>query len=333
MLIYEGVAPLDVAGPLQVFGVVNALCGRKIYDIVTVAPTPDPIPTRLGFALMPHRAFDGLEPVDTLLISGGADPDAGLTPQIVDWLRKQAARTRRIGSICTGSFLLGAAGLLEGKRATTHWAFTAELAKRHRNTIVEVDPIYIRDGNIYSSAGITAGIDLALALVEEDHGLDLALRAARYLVLFLKRSSSQEQFSIRLRAQFSTVPAIQRVQLWCQDNLANDLCVPVLAKRAGMSERSFIRKFQNDTGYTPAEFVTSVRLDAACRLLEDTALPIKTIAQRCGFGSQTTMQRLYLRSLGVSPRQYRQKFRLNAELSSLAGPPVELRLSQSASQG
>ena len=205
--------------------------------------------------------------------------------------------------------MLADAGLIDGKRVTTHWAFGAELARRHPRARVDVDPIFIRDGKLYSSAGISAGIDLALALLEEDHGRELALKVARFLVLFLKRSGGQSQFSTQLKAQFSSIPAIQQIQQWCLEHLDDDLHVGALAVRAAMSERSFIRAFRDDTGEAPAEFVISARLQAACRLLEDTEAAIKAVAQRCGLRSPDAMRRVFMRRLGVSPAQYRDKFK------------------------
>lgn len=311
MLIYPGVAPLDVAGPLQVFGVSNFLAKQKLYDVITVAPTAGPVSTPLGFAFMPSCAMTALPlPIDTLLVSGGGGPDAGTEPEILDWLRQAAPQARRFGSVCTGAFALGAAGLLDGKRVATHWAFGAELARRNPAAKVEIDPIFVRDGNLYSSAGISAGIDLALSLIEEDHGRDFALKVARYLVLFVKRSGGQAQFSTHLQAQFSSVPAIQKVQQWCNENLTGDLRVATLAKRAAMSERSFIRTFREDTGMTPADFVLQARIEVARRLLEETTLAPKIIAQRAGFGSPAAMRRSFARSLGVSPAEYREKFRI-----------------------
>lgn len=311
MLIYPGVAPLDVAGPLQVFGVANYLSGRKLYDVVTVAPTADPVPTPLGFALMPACAMTALPlPVDTLLVSGGGGPDSGTQPDILAWLRHAAPRARRFGSICTGAFALGAAGLLGGKRVTTHWAFGAELARRHPGTIVDTGPIFVRDDALYSSAGISAGIDLALALVEEDHGRHFALDIARFLVLFLKRSGGQAQFSAHLQAQASTISAIHRVQLWCRENLDGDLRVGALCRIAAMSERTFVRKFREDTGQTPADYVASARLEAARLLLTETRLPLKQIAMQSGFGSAAAMRRVFVPRLGVTPRQYREHFQV-----------------------
>lgn len=309
MLIYPGVAPLDVAGPLQVFGMANFRRKRKLYDIATIAPTSDPVPTLAGIVFAPTCAMGALPmPVDTLLVAGGAGPEIASETAILDWLRQAAPHVRRLGSVCTGAFALGAAGLIGNRRVATHWAFGTELARHNPAARVELDPIFIRDGNLYSSAGISAGIDLALALVEEDHGRDLALEVARYLVLFLKRSGGQAQFSTQLQAQFSTMPVIQQVQLWCQENPSADLRVAALAKRAAMSERSFIRAFRDDTGQTPAEFVTSVRLQAARRLLEETALAPKAVAQQCGVGSPAALRRIFMRRLGVSPTQYREKF-------------------------
>jgi len=309
MLIYPGVAPLDVAGPLQVFGVANFLRQQKLYDVTTVAPTSDPVPTPVGFAFMPGGAMTELAlPVDTLLVSGGGGPDAGTTPAVLGWLRRAAPRARRFGSICTGAFALGAAGLIENKRVATHWAFCGELARRFPTAQVDTDSIFVRDGNLYSSAGISAGIDLALALLEEDHGRDFALQVARYLVLFLKRSGGQAQFSTQLQAQLSAVPAIEKVQRWCLDHLDGDLRVAALARRVGMSERNFTRIFQAESGRTPADFVSSVRLQAACRLLEDGDIPTKTVGQRCGFSSPAAMRRAFLREIGVTPAAYREKF-------------------------
>ena len=256
MLIYPGVTPLDVAGPLEVFGFANTITKQKLYEVVTVAPTAAPVPTALGFALMPSYTMTALSlPVDTLLVSGGGGPDAGCDPAISDWLKLATPQARRFGSICTGAFALGAADLIAGKHVTTHWKFGEELARRNPTATVDINPIFIRDGNLYTSAGISAGIDLALAMVEEDHGRDLALTIARSLVLFLKRTGGQAQFSTQLAAQFSSVPAIQKIQHWCHQNPNDDLRVATLAKRAAMSTRTFIRMFHEDTGRTPAEFV------------------------------------------------------------------------------
>jgi transcriptional regulator GlxA family with amidase domain len=232
----------------RVFDLANRLRKQKLYDIMTAAPIAEPGPTSLGFAFMPTCAMAALPlPVDTLLVSGGSDVDTGTRPEILDRIRDSAPRARRVGSIRTGAFALSAAGLLDGKRATTHRAQGAELARRHPGAAVEIDAIFIRDGNLDASAGISAGIDPALARVEEDHGRDFALSIARVLVLFLKRSGGQAQFSPQLHAQFSEVPAVRQAQLRCQENLAGDLRISTLCKIAGMSERDFVRKFRQDT--------------------------------------------------------------------------------------
>ena len=293
------------------FDLANRLRKQRLYDIVTVAPTAEPVPTTLGFDFMPTCAMAALKlPVDTLLVSGGSGSQCMVRPDIIEWLRCSRHQARRFGSICTGAFALGAAGLLDGKRATTHWNQAAELARRHPAVHVEIDAIFIRDGDLYTSAGISAGIDLALAMVEEDHGRDLALSVARILVLSLKRSGGQAQFSPQLRAQFSTVPAIQQAQLWCQENLDGDLRVGTLSRIAAMSERDFVRKFRQDTGRSPGEYVLSARLEAACQMLTETRLSLKGVSQRCGFGSVAALRRAFLARVGVPPKQYRDHFRV-----------------------
>jgi transcriptional regulator GlxA family with amidase domain len=309
MLIYSGVTPMDIAGLLEVFSFANVLRKTRIYDVVTVAPTAGPVTTKAGVGFMPTCAMADLPlPVDTLMVSGGMRPHDWITQDTTDWLRMAAPQTRRFGSICTGAFLLGAAGLLDGRRVTTHWASCEDLAQRHPAAKVEVDPIFIREGGFFSTAGISAGIDLALALVEEDHGREFALHIARYLVLYLKRSGGQAQYSTHLRTQVSEVPAIERVQTWCLDNPAGDLRVSALREVAGMSERDFSRKFRQETGHTVARYVTNVRMDAACRFLSEARLPVKVVARRSGFGSTATLRRAFPDRFGVTTARYRENF-------------------------
>ncbi len=311
MLIYPGIAPLDVAGPLQVFGLCNFMRKQACYAVETVAATADPIETQIGITFLPTTTIAEVSrPIDTLLVSGGFNVEMATVEPITDFLRRECPRARRYGSICTGTFALGAAGLIDGRRVTTHWLFVDDLARRFPKARVEVDPIFVRDGPLYTSAGITAGIDLGLALLEEDFGRAVALEVARSLVTFLKRSGGQEQFSTRLKAQFSAVSPVQRIQQWCLDNLDGDLRVAELARRAAMSERNFARAFREETGRTPAEFVAAERARAACRMLEDTDLSLKTVAVRCGFGSAAVMRRNFLHRFGVTPNQYREKFQL-----------------------
>jgi transcriptional regulator GlxA family with amidase domain len=309
MLIYSGVTPMDVAGPLEVFSFANVLRKEILYDVVTVAPTAGPVTTKAGVGFMPSCAMADLElPIDTLMVSGGMRPRNWVTPEMIDWLRGAAPQARRFGSICTGAFLLGAAGLLDGRRVTTHWASCVDLAQRHPAACVEVDPIFIREGGFFSTAGISAGIDLALALVEEDHGREFALHIARYLVLYLKRSGGQAQYSTHLRMQVSEVPAIERVQTWCLDNPGGDLRASTLREIAGMSERDFSRKFRQEAGQTVVSYVTSVRMDTACRLLAETGMPVKVVAVRSGFGSTASLRRAFQERFGVTPARYRENF-------------------------
>jgi len=264
----------------------------------------------LGFCIVPNFALTDLQaPIDTLLIAGGDGQAAASRNRLLtDWLRKTAPRARRHGSICTGAFPLAASGLLDGKRATTHWAVAPLLAQEFPSTTVEVDSIFVRDSQTYTSAGISAGIDLALALIEEDHGQALALNVARNMVVFLKRSGGQSQFSTQLQAQFSSTPSIRKAQEWALVHLSEDLSAKVLASCVRMSERNFRRLFVEELGETPREYVERIRLDAARRQIEETDLPSKAIAERCGFGTIHSLRRAFVRQLGVTPQQYRGRF-------------------------
>jgi transcriptional regulator GlxA family with amidase domain len=225
----------------------------------------------------------------------------------LDWVRARASGARRVASVCTGAFLLAAAGLLDGKRAVTHWMHCAELARRFPAIRVEPDPIFVRDDAIWTSAGVTAAIDLALALVEDDVGRSLALAVARHLVMFLKRPGGQAQFSTALSLQ-SAEDRFGTLHDWISRRLADDLSLPALARQAGMSERSFSRRYTEATGITPARAVERLRVEAARRLLSDTRLPVKRIAARCGFGSEETLRRSFMRLLAATPQDYRARF-------------------------
>jgi transcriptional regulator GlxA family with amidase domain len=226
---------------------------------------------------------------------------------LMDWGRKRVKHARRTASVCTGAFLLAASGMLDGRRAVTHWAFCAELARRFPSVYVEPDPIFVRDGTVWTSAGVTAGIDLALALVEEDLGRAAALTVARYLVVFLKRPGGQAQFSEFLSLQ-TAEDRFGALHDWISNHLADDLSLPVLATQAGMSERSFSRHYAESTGLTPARAVERLRVEGARHLLSETRLPVKRISQRCGFGSEETMRRSFLRLLDTTPQDYRARF-------------------------
>ena len=312
LLAFPAVQLLDVAGPLQVFATANDLAaasgGAPPYAPRVIADGGLVVTASAGLGLVaaPLPPLDAA--VDTLLVAGGPGVRAAAEdPALVEWVRARATRARRVASVCTGAFLLGAAGLLDGRRAATHWTVCAELARRVPAARVEPDPIFVQDGPVWSSAGITAGIDLALALVEQDLGRGVALAVARHLVMFLKRPGGQAQFSAALSLQ-AAEDRFGTLHEWIGAHLAGDLSLPVLAARAGMSERSFSRHYAAVTGSTPARAVERLRVEAARRLLSDSPLPVKRIAARCGFGSEETLRRSFLRLLAATPQDYRARF-------------------------
>ena len=310
VVVYPDVMAMDVCGPMEAFAMANFLTQRRLYRLSTAAVSADPVRTSLGFSIIPEYALADLtDPIDTLLISGGdGQAAASHDSQLTGWLRQAAPCARRHGSICTGAFVLAASGLLDGKLATTHWAVAPLLEEHFPATTVEADRIFVRDGQTYTSAGISAGIDLALALIEEDHGQALALDVARNLVVFLKRSGGQSQFSTHLQAQFSALPPIRKAQQWALSHLAEDLSTAALAARVGMSERNFRRLFVAELGLAPRTYIEKIRLDAARRQMEDSSLPAQTVATRCSFGTVLNLRRVFLRHLGVTPQQYRARF-------------------------
>jgi len=310
VLVYPGVMALDVSGPMEAFAMANFHAQRDLYRLSTAAVTTAPVKTSVGFCIVPNCALADLErPIDTLLVAGGHGYVAAFRDRaLTDWLRDAAPRARRHGSICTGAFPLAATGLLDGKRATTHWNLASSFAREFPSTRLEVDSIFVRDGQTYTSAGISAGIDLALAMIEEDHGRPLALRVARSLVVFLKRPGGQSQFSTHLQAQFSSVPAIRKAQEWALAHLSEDLSVQALAAGVGMSERNFRRLFVEELRETPHQYVERIRLDEAKRQIEDTDLPTQAVAKQCGFGTVDSLRRAFVRHLGVTPQWYRGQF-------------------------
>lgn len=313
MLAFPLVQLLDVTGPFQVFASANDLVrqegGRPPYELRVVARGGAQVTASAGLKLSTAPLLLTGAAVDTLIVAGGQGVDAAAAdPAIIGWVMARAKRARRLASVCTGAFLLAAAGLLDGRRAATHWSYCAELARRFPNVRVESDPIFVRDGPVWSSAGVTAGIDLALALVEEDLGSALALAVARYLVVFMKRPGGQAQFSTALSLQAAD-DEFGALHEWIKNHLADDLPLPVLADRARMSERSFSRHYAEATGLTPARAIERLRVEAARRLLSSSALPVKRISQRCGFGSEETMRRSFQRLLAVTPQDYRARFR------------------------
>ena len=312
-----GAEMLDVVGPFQVFASATQLARpdadcAPIYRVEIVSCSRrTALMTNCGLRMSAHRSYrDVRGQIDTLLIAGGSAIEEDRTsPEVVRWVREFAARTRRVGSVCTGALLLARAGLLDGRRATTHWNWCQRLARRYPRVMVEPHPIFIRDGNVYTSAGVTAGMDLALALVEDDHGSRLALQVARQLVLYLRRPGGQAQFSAALSLQLSDRQPLRELQTWVLENLDKSLSVQALAEHVAMSPRNFARVFGREMRVTPGKFVERLRVEAARRRLEETRHSLKKIAGQCGLGSVGSMRRIFQRLVGIPPGQYRQHFR------------------------
>jgi transcriptional regulator GlxA family with amidase domain len=309
ILAFEGVQTLDVTGPFEVFGAAARLA-RDEYSVEVVAPTAEPIRTGSGLAIVPERAAGSVRgPIDTLVIAGGDGVLAAVEDEsLVRWVRRAAGRSRRVASVCTGAFMLARAGLLDGRRAATHWASAEELARLHPAVRVDPDAIFVRDGDVWTSAGVTAGMDLALALVEEDLGRRVALEVARWLVVFVRRPGGQSQFSSHLRAQVAEREPLRELQEWMAAHVDADLSVAALASRACMSERNFARAFTREVGMTPAAYVEGLRVDHARVRLESTGQKLEAVARDCGFGTVETMRRAFHRRLGVGPADYRDRF-------------------------
>jgi transcriptional regulator GlxA family with amidase domain len=282
------------------------------YGLTLLAPAPGPCATSGGLSLLAQCSLaKATGMVDTLVVAGGLGTRPGvLDPKLVPWLRRTARRARRIASVCTGAFLLAEAGLLDGRRATTHWEFCGALQRRFPAVRVERDPIFVRDEHVFTSAGITAGMDLALELVEDDFGRDLALTVARWLVMFLRRPGGQSQFSVQLAVQLAERNGLREIQGWIADHPNSDCSVAALARRARMSPRNFARAFRREIGVTPAGYVEAQRVEAARRLLETSGRSIAEVADACGFGRVETMHRAFRRRLRVAPGQYRHHFRV-----------------------
>ena len=312
VLAYPDVQLLDVTGPFQVLASANEFALRtgqpRPYTIRLVAAVPGPVVSSSGLPLVAEPLSAAGAGLDTLIVAGGPGSRAAShDSNLVNWVRDRASVARRTTSVCTGAFVLGAAGLLNGRRATTHWTRCADLATRFPAVRVEPDPIYINDGPIWTSAGVTAGIDMTLALLEADLGRAVAATIARHLVVFAKRPGGQAQFSAGL-ALAGADDTFDRLHDWMKQNLRGRLTVPELAEQAGMSERSFLRHYRQVTGITPARAVERVRVEAARQALGETNLTLKRIARDCGFGSEETMRRGFLRILAVPPHAYRERF-------------------------
>jgi transcriptional regulator GlxA family with amidase domain len=311
MLAMPGVQLLDVSGPLDVFAEANAQARRQVYRLLVVATRADPVCSSSGVRLVPDIVIGDVRegPFDTLLVAGcpnaaAVQPDA----RVIEWLREQIPRARRYGSVCSGAFLLAATGLADGRRLTTHWAVARQLAQLHPSIHVDEDAIHVRDGRLRTAAGVTAGLDLALALVEEDLGREIAMKIASQLVMFFRRPGGQMQFSRKGEAAPAGRSALQEVQRWVAAHPAADHSVGGLAERMKLSPRHFARLFRTEVGMTPAAWVEAVRVTVARRLLEEGTNPPKQVAARCGFADADTLRRAFARHVGVTPAEYRKRF-------------------------
>ncbi|MCW5752164.1 MAG: DJ-1/PfpI family protein [Alphaproteobacteria bacterium] len=320
LLGYPDVNLIDITAPLEVFANCCRILehdhgiARAPYGVEVIGTERGALRTSAGIEVMARRSFREVSrDVDTLLVAGGEGIGrVARDREVVAWIREMHGRVRRLGAICTGASLLAEAGLLDGRRATTHWRWARALQQRYPAIQVDEDAIFVKDRGIYTSAGVTAGIDLALALLEEDLGRGLALATARSLVVFLKRPGGQSQYSAELRAQGADEPAIARVQEWVLRNLKADLSVDMLAAQAAMTPRTFARHFARAARMTPAKFVEEARIEAARRRLEESDRPIELVAAECGFGNAEHLRRSFQRRLGVSPLAYRARFRNGA---------------------
>jgi transcriptional regulator GlxA family with amidase domain len=307
ILAYEGCQLLDVTGPAAVFGAANDATGRRVYDLRVVSPDGGAVVSNSG-VIVQSRQFGG-QP-DTLLVAGGSRglPAVIARADLRRWLQRVAPRAERYGSVCTGAFVLAAAGLLDGKRVATHWASCTKLAQRYPALSVDADALYVVDGKVWTSAGVTTGIDMALALVEADLGAATANLIARHFVLYARRPGYQSQFSPLLQAQTQAEAPFADLIEWMQTHLDAPLDVPTLARRAGLTERSFYRKFTEATGKTPAQFVERLRLEAARTLLAQD-MPLKVIAGRVGLGSSARLGAAFQRGFGMAPSLFREMHR------------------------
>jgi transcriptional regulator GlxA family with amidase domain len=315
---FEDVQALDVTGPAEVFSMAARPPGA--YRVELATPGGRSVRTSSGLRLDAHCDLYALSgAVDTVVVAGG--PGTRLVERdeaFVRSVRALAGRARRVASVCSGALLLASAGLLDGRRATTHWDALDELERRYPSVTVERDPIFVRDGTVATSAGVTAGMDLALTFVEEDLGAEAALHVARLLVLFVRRPGGQSQFSTQLTVQPARQSSLRALQEWIPGHLDEDLSVPALAARAFMSERNFARAFRRETGLTPGAYVEAMRVERARTELGSGSLPVDAVARYCGFGSVDAMRRAFRRRLGVSPAAYRSRFQSVPDASQAA---------------
>jgi transcriptional regulator GlxA family with amidase domain len=315
---YPGIEIIDLTGPMEVFAFANnalqrsGLCSEPAYPMQVLAATSGPVTSSCGLRIIADKAYSDVQDgIDTLLIAGTPEVSCLLCdPALQDWVRTMAPKVRRLASVCTGAFLLAKSGLLDGRRATSHWDYCDWLARDYPSVNVEPDRIFVRDGSISTSGGVTSGIDMVLSMVEEDWGSEVALLVARYLVVFLKRPGGQSQFSAYLTSE-ATRPELKELQAWIILNLNSDLRVEALAERMCMSPRNFARFFLTETGMTPAKFVEMARIDAARHYLGSTQQTLEVVADKSGFGDPERMRRAFIRQLGVNPQSYRERFGLS----------------------
>ncbi len=309
---------LDVAGPLDVFAktpgypAIFENANQKHYRVHVVSDgLPAEVPTSTGLPLLSEGPLSAVDyPVDTLLVTGiPGPPENMVSEETLSWIKRNWEKIRRVGSVCNGAFILAEAGVLDGRRATTHWARCERLSRLYPKVKVDPDPIFIKDGTVYTSAGISAGMDLALAMVEEDFGREVALNVARTLVLYLKRQGNQSQFSVLLFYQQIDYEPVKRLIEWIPGHLDEKLTVEVMAEQVSMSPRNFARVFASKTGITPAKFIEKLRLETARRRLEESNLTLEEISAECGTGSADTLRRMFLRHFKTTPADYRRSFK------------------------
>lgn len=310
-VVFDDLQLLDLAGPVDVLGGATEMGADPPYRTLLASADGQPVRSGSGVEIGVDASLDQLcrrrGPIDSLVVVGGAGAEpAADDPDLCRGVAALSPRARRTVSVCSGALVLAAAGLLDGRRATTHWETVDQLANRHPSIDVEPDQLYVRDGDVWTSAGVTAGIDLFLALVDADHGAELAHRIARDLVVFVRRPGGQSQFSAQLRTAPARSPAIAELQRWLPDHLDDDLTVPALARHVGLSQRQFARAFAAEVGTTPAVYVENLRLEAARRLLETSDLTVETIAKTVGMALPETLYRAFRRRLGTTPDQYRK---------------------------
>lgn len=316
VVVYEGCEILDATAPVEAFEMANRILSdhkapQTGYHMVLLAEQGGPVATSSGIRLVADSWFDSTDEIDTLIVAGS--PESSLrkalaNKALIGWVRKRGAHVRRLVSVCSAAFILAEAGMLDGRRATTHWMDAEQLGKEYPTVRVEPDAIFVRDGSVATSAGITAGLDLTLSLIEEDFGKALALAVARRLVMYLKRPGGQTQFSTHLRNQMVTGSSLSTALAWLEHNFQGKITVDDLAQRACMSPRNFARTFLRETGATPARYVELIRLEHAVQLLADITRPLAVIAMECGFSSTEQLRRAFNRQFGISPVEYRERF-------------------------